>query len=329
MTMIESTRAATVLIAGGDGFLGRAIVRRLVGAGAHIYVVDDHSTSVPQASQPRCVVIEADISSTSLDEIPPPTAIIHLASPAAPSCFSARSRIIAPNVSGTERLVDLALRCHARLLFASSSEVYGLASGELRPFREDDPFLDQGHSGRSCYAAAKRLGEEIVIAGREQGLEATCLRIFNVYGPGMDPTLPGEGRVIANFLHAVRTGQPLPIHGNGQQVRSFLWIDDFVDAVLALLDAPGELPPAINVGRDEPVRILDLACTFERALGRVLPRQLEVQPAEGTRWRRPDASRLRELTGWRPKISLQEGVERLLADVPMSEFAQQEVRACL
>jgi UDP-glucuronate decarboxylase len=253
------------------------------------------------------------------------TAILHLASPAAPHCFASRPRVIAPNVQGTERLVELALRHDARLLFASSSEVYGLGSGDAQPFREVDPFIDRGHSGRACYAAAKRLGEEIVVAGREHGLDATCLRIFNVYGPGMDPTLPGDGRVVANFLHAVRTRQPLPIHGDGHQVRSFLWIDDFVDAVLALIVLSGPLPPALNVGRDEPVEILELARTLERALGRALSRRLEVKPDEGTRWRCPDASRLRALTGWQPRISLAEGLTRLLH----TELRDSEVHACL
>ena len=196
-------------------------------------------------------------------------------------------------------------------------------------FVEDDTFVDHGHGGRSCYAGAKRLGEEIVVGGRERGLDATCLRIFNVYGPGMDPTLPGEGRVVANFLHAVRAGQALPIYGDGRQVRSFLWIDDFVDAVETLLEHPGPLPAVLNVGREEPVQILELAGALERAVGRDLPRRLHVRPAEGTRWRGPDTSRLRELTGWRAKVSLQEGLTRLLDDPTRPALAgPQEVNPC-
>lgn len=320
---------ARILISGGDGFLGRALARRLLSGGACLDVIDDHSTSLPQASRSRCRVVEADICAASFDALETPDAIIHLASPAAPSCFADRSRVIAPNVRGTERLVELASRCGARLLFASSSEVYGLGTGDARPFREDDPFVDHGHGGRSCYATAKRLGEEIVVAGRERGLDATCLRIFNVYGPGMDPTLPGDGRVVANFLHAVRGGQPLPIYGDGHQVRSFLWIDDFVDAVEAVLDHPGPLPPVLNVGRDEPVQILELADALERALGRELPRRLHVRPADGTRWRSPDTSRLRELTGWRAKVSLQAGLQRLLDDPTAPALARpQEAKPC-
>jgi UDP-glucuronate decarboxylase len=318
-----------ILLSGGDGFLGRALSRRLLARGAHLDVIDDHSTSLRQSSRPQCIVTEADICTTPLDALDPPDLVVHLASPAAPSCFTDRSRVIAPNVRGTERLVELASHCGARLLFASSSEVYGLGTGDARPFREHDAFVDHGHGGRSCYAAAKRLGEEIVVAGRDRGLDATCLRIFNVYGPGMDPTLPGDGRVVANFLHAVRGGQALPIYGDGQQVRSFLWIDDFVDAVEAVLNHPGPLPPVLNVGRDEPVQILELAGALERALGRELPRRLHVRPADGTRWRSPDTSRLRELTGWRAKVSLQAGLRRLLDDPTAPALARpQEAKPC-
>ena len=317
-----------ILIAGGDGFLGQALVGRLLARGARIVVIDDHSTSIPRIPRTRCAVVEADVCTVDLESLQRPSAILHLASPAAPRCFAARPRVIAPNVCGTERLVELALRHGARLLFASSSEVYGLGSGDARPFHEVDLFIDQGHSGRACYAAAKRLGEEIVVAGRERGLDATCLRIFNVYGPGMDPTLPGEGRVVANFLHAIRTRAPLPIHGDGHQVRSFLWIDDFVDAILGLLALREPLPSAINVGRDEPVEILELARTLERALGRSLTHRLHTRPAEGTRWRSPDASKLRALTGWQPRVSLAEGLSRLLAEQLATDASDMEASAC-
>lgn len=304
--------ARRTLIAGGDGFLGRALTRRLLDRGDYVWIIDDHSTSQPQAAHPRLVVHEADVCATKDRELPSLDAVLHFASPAAPALFVRRTRVVAPNVQGTQCLLDLARQWEARFIYASSSEVYGLAADVRRPFGEDDPFHDQPHSARACYAAAKRLGEELVVAARDDGVDALALRIFNVYGPGMDPTISGDGRVIPNFLRAVRRGEALPIYGDGQQVRSFLWIEDFVDAVVTLLDHPQRLPTALNLGRDEPVRVLDLADAVEHALGCPVARALHVRPAQGTRWRRPDCTRLRDLTGWVPKVALHEGLRQLV-----------------
>jgi nucleoside-diphosphate-sugar epimerase len=166
---------------------------------------------------------------------------------------------------------------------------------------------------RSCYAAAKRIGEELVAAARAEGVDAASLRLFNVYGPGMDPTLPGYGRVVPNFIRAAAGGKPLTIHGDGGQVRSFLWIADLVAAVRALLGHPEPLPPVVNVGCDEPVTIEQLAATVEHVVGRWLGRRHSPRMPDDPDWRRPDCSLLRSLTDWSPRTSLAEGLRRVLA----------------
>lgn len=299
-----------VLVAGGDGFIGRHLVDALARRGAHVIVVDDHSTSRrhdPDAHD----VIEVDVANLQLAEIPTVNAVVHLASPAAPHLFSSnRAAVISPNTMGTARLLDLARRDGCRLLYASSSEVYGHGThGES--FREDQPATHRLLTGRSVYGASKRLGEELVVASRMSGVDAASVRLFNVYGPGMDPTMGSYARVIPNFVRAARDGRPLPIEGDGRQVRSFTWIDDIVDGLLRLLGAIGPLPPAVNLGHDEPIAIAELADLVERILGVELGREGRPRAPDDTEWRRPDLTLLEATLGWRPQTRLDDGLARL------------------
>ena len=305
----------SVLISGGDGFLGRALADHFTGQGVPVLVIDDHSTSRPRPEHPLRRTIVADVCDVGMERLPAVSAVLHLASPAAPTLFSDRPlATIRPNTFGTDAMLRVARRDACRLVFASTSEAYGRgdpAGPTDQAFSERQMVSHRLLTSRSRYAAAKRLGEELVLAAREEGADAMAIRPFNVYGPGMDPTLPGYGRVVPNFLRAVRRGEPLPIHGDGRQVRSFLWIGDFVRAVVALLAAP-EVPPAVNVGCDEPVSIAALAEVVERCAGRPPCRERLARPDDDPDWRRPDCSLLASLTGWAPRVSLEEGVRRLL-----------------
>ena len=302
-----------VLVAGGDGFIGSHLVRALRSADVEITVVDDHSTSRP-SFHPNVRVIERDVSTLDIRELPKVSAIVHLASPAAPHLFEAEAlAVISANTLGTQRLLTLAERDHCRLLFASSSEVYGQASSG-RALDEDQPATHGMLTGRSVYGAAKRLGEELVLAARKHGTDGLSVRLFNVYGPGMDPTMGRYARVIPNFIRAALMGRPLPIDGDGSQVRSFTWIDDVVDGLLRLLDFPTSLPAAaLNLGRDEAISILELAQLVEELVGKKLEREWRPRAPDDPNWRRPDASLLSKLVDWTPRIGLREGLTQLLA----------------
>jgi nucleoside-diphosphate-sugar epimerase len=301
-----------VLVAGGDGFIGNHLVRALRSAGAEVTIVDDHSTSRP-SFDPNVRIIERDVSALDVSELPGVNAIVHLASPAAPHLFEAEAlAVISANTLGTQRLLSLAERDGCRLLFASSSEVYG-QSGSGSALREDQPTTHGMLTGRSVYGAAKRLGEELVLAARKRGIDGVSVRLFNVYGPGMDPTMGTYARVIPNFVRAALMGRPLPMEGDGSQVRSFTWIDDVVDGFLRLLDFPTSLPAALNLGRDEAISILELAQLVEDAVGKKLEREWRPRVPDDPNWRRPDASLLSKLVEWTPRVGLREGLTRLVA----------------
>lgn len=305
-------RFQRILVAGGDGFIGRHLCHRLEGRGIEVLVVDDHSTSCALPPKMR-QTIEQDVSTLSLAGLPRFDAVVHLASPAAPHLFCKDPlAVIRPNTLGTSRLLELAQRDGCRMLYASTSEVYGHAEPGTA-LREDQLVSHPLLSGRSVYGAAKRLGEELVHAARRSGVDAASVRLFNVYGPGMDPTMGSYARVIPNFLRAAIQGRPLPIEGNGEQVRSFTWIDDIVEGVVRLLLSDGMLPSAVNLGRDEPIAIRDLAALVERLLGVQVGREPRARSSDDTNWRRPDLQLLAATLHWTPTVSLSEGLSRLIA----------------
>lgn len=304
-------RARYVLVAGGDGFIGRHLCRALEVTGAQVIVVDDHSTSHATNSSTR-QVIEQDIADLDFRELPHVDAVLHLASPAAPHLFRANpTAVIRPNTTGTSRLLDLARRDSCRMLFASSSEVYGQVE-EGTALREDRHATHQLLSGRSVYGASKRLGEELVYAARTAGVDAASVRLFNVYGTGMDPTMGSYARVIPNFVRAALSGCPLPIEGDGSQVRSFTWIDDTVEGLLRLLAVDAPLPAAVNLGHDEPISIGGLADLIEQVIGVRVGREPRPRAPDDTNWRRPDLGLLASTVEWTPSVPLRDGLRRLV-----------------
>lgn len=306
-------RFQRILVAGGDGFIGRHLSDALESRNAEVIVVDDHSTS-RASSQPRRTILERDVSALPLADVPPVDAVVHLASPAAPHLFCKDPlAVILSNTVGVSQLLELARRDSCRLIYASSSEVYGHA-GSGSALREDQLVMHPLLSGRSVYGASKRLGEELVYAARGQGVDAASVRLFNVYGPGMDPTMGSYARVIPNFLRAALQGRPLPIEGDGLQVRAFTWIDDIVEGLVRLLCCEGALPPAVNLGCDEPIAIRELADLVESLLGLKLGRETRCRAPDDTNWRRPDLRLLSATLGWTPAVSLKDGLTRLILE---------------
>lgn len=310
---------AVTLVTGGDGFIGRALSQRLFALGHDVFVVDNHSTSRPIGEDDGIVRFEENIESIDLSKLPRADFVFHLASMAYPNAFSrTRRELFETNVVATDRLLQRVAAQGGRFVFASTSEVYGMAReafDEQRGIREDDVCSSRSLSTRSIYPAAKQLGEELVLSARIDGVDAFSIRPFNVYGPGMDRMAGTDARVIPRFLEAARHRRPLPICGDGEQVRSFIWLDDAVQAVAALAHAE-ELPPvAVNVGHDEPVSIRQLAnivCKLQ-----TIPCRFAFQPsrADEPRWRRPDNRLMVRWSGMRPSVSLREGLGRLLRPV--------------
>lgn len=303
-----------VLVSGGDGFIGKNVVKRLLNENFKVLVVDNNISSFPENIDHINFTRKIDdISKINIDEIPEVSGIIHLASVASPLVYKEDSSlVIDPNTLGTRKLIELAQRDKARILFASTSEVYGHFPPNLIPdygLKESSNAYITPLSSRSCYSNAKRFGEELILQYKNNGGDAANFRLFNVYGKGMDLKHVGYGRVIPNFINKMNNDDPVVIFGDGVQVRSFIWIDDAVEAILKLFFHSEKLPVVVNIGNDEPISILDLAHKVASLLQKDLNIQFSERDDDDPLWRRPNIELIKQLLDWQPQISLDEGLK--------------------
>lgn len=314
------------LVTGGAGFLGYHLVRRILDndEGARVTIVDDMSTpgSYTRAEQltaiePRRVTVQAqdlrDYVRAGLERHVCQQ-VWHLASPASPPLYKGRPldtlRLGGEVLDG---LLSALGETGGRLLFASTSEVYGdaMPEGPLHPLpmHESDPGRVHCDGPRSMYDEAKRYGEALCAAYRGVGVDARVVRIFNTYGPFQSRL---DGRLVPRLLHSAVSGIPFPLHGTGRQTRTFAYVDDTVSGILAVARAEA-YPGTTNVGsdRDGERSVLDLV-DLVRSIPGARPFDIAALPAQDEhdpRRRLPDLTRLRSL-GWEPTVSLREGLER-------------------
>jgi UDP-glucuronate decarboxylase len=292
------------LVTGGAGFLGSHLVDALIARGDEVIIIDNLSSgslgNVDNAlrggratfvyldvAQPLCEIREPIVKAAEFKSI---HQIFHLASLASPEAYGARPwETLCVNAIGTMALIDLALEQHSRLIFASTSEIYGDPLVHPQPesyFGNVDPI-----GPRACYDEGKRFGEAAVsVAVARRGLDARIVRFFNCYGPRMSNA---DGRLIAALSEAVLTDVPLPIHGDGRQTRSMTYVDDAIRLLLIVAGTPQSGLAPVNIGSDEERTVLDIAETFARVAG--VPFHVEyVAPRPGDpQRRRPDITRAR------------------------------------
>ncbi|HMJ81087.1 MAG TPA: NAD-dependent epimerase/dehydratase family protein [Candidatus Dormibacteraeota bacterium] len=301
-----------VLVAGGAGFVGNHLCRRLLRDGHHVVCVDNlltgRRTNVADLDgAPGFEFLEADAARTPHVAV---DAIVHLASPASPVDYERLPlETMAANSLGTWRLLELAADTGAVLTFVSTSEIYG------DPLIHPQPETYWGNvdpiGPRACYDESKRFGEALVTSFRRvRGVRAAIVRVFNTYGPAMRLD---DGRVMPEFLGAALTGKPMQVHGDGRQTRSFMYVDDLVDALLLVALDPAADGLVLNVGNEEEVTIAELAELIATEVGRGatiahLPAR-EGDPMQ----RRPDITRIRERYGWQPSVPLADGLRRTAA----------------
>lgn len=313
------------LVTGGCGFLGRALVRRLVAGGSQVLVLDDLSSPgaremVPEwVSHDRVSFAWVDLAKPWWDPrdtmirwepevlVRMLSGIWHLASPASPTLYKAR-QVDTLRMGGAvlDQLLDLAgTRCP--VMFASSSEVYGQVPDEQVPTPETYRGNVSTTGPRSMYDEAKRYGEALCAAYHaERGTDVRIVRIHNTYGPGMDPA---DGRVVPVLLDAGIRGSVFDLHGNGSQTRTFCYVDDTIDGLLAVYERGRPADP-VNIGGTEEVTVVDLVATAARVLGTsVSVRVAPPQDAHDPKRRCPDLTKARTL-GWAPKVGLEEGLRR-------------------
>jgi dTDP-glucose 4,6-dehydratase len=309
-----------VLVAGGAGFLGATVCRQLLERGDDVVCFDNMITGSidnlkPLAELGEFSFVEADVSvpftvDGFLD------AVINLACPASPADFEALAlEILDVGSRGVTNLLDTARAHGARFLQASTSEVYG------QPLVHPQPETYWGNVNpigvRSVYDETKRFGEALTSAyERRYGLPVRLARIFNTYGPGMRPD---DGRVISNFATQALRGEPLTVHGDGTQTRSFCYVDDLVAGLLALLDSDCRGP--VNLGSDEELDMLTVARLVLESSGSRSGLVFAPRPADDPSVRRPDLTLARRELGWEPTTPFREGLARTI-----EWFASRSVR---
>lgn len=312
IVMSNVDRIRKVLVTGGAGFLGSHVCERLVETGAAVVCLDNmltgsRSNVAHLASSARFTLIEGDVRMDlpdgQFDEI------WNLASPASPPRYQADPvGTLMINVLGMKKVLDLALRCGARVFQASTSEVYG--DPDVHPQIESYRGAVNPIGPRACYDEGKRAAETLCFDyHRQHGVEIRVARIFNTYGPRMDPQ---DGRVVSNFVVSALAGKPLELYGGGVQTRSFCYRDDLVESFFRLMAHPAATGP-VNLGNPEEFSIRELADMVLEMTGSRSQLVDKPMPVDDPRQRCPDISLARELLGWSPKIALREGLERTIS----------------
>lgn len=301
--------AQRFLVTGGAGFIGSHLCERLLERGEVVCVDNLITGSLDKIEvlmgRPGFSFVRADVC----EEIPvsgPLTGVWHLASLASPKNYLKHPiATLRVGSEGTRRALELARSEGARFLLTSTSEVYG---DPLEHPQKESYWGNVNPIGpRSCYDESKRYAEAMSVAFADLGVDIRIARIFNTYGPNMSID---DGRVVPAFIAQALRGEPLSIFGDGSQTRSFCFVDDLVDGLLALWDKGDNRP--VNLGNPAERSMKDFANAVARAVGVPLEIQHQPLPVDDPSRRRPDISRARELLGWEPKVSLEEGLERSL-----------------
>jgi UDP-glucuronate decarboxylase len=296
-----------VLVTGGAGFIGSHLCRRLLDLGHEVLAVDNFSSSTRRnlsdlLSEPRFEFIRHDVTFPLYVEV---DQVYHLACPASPIHYQ-RDPVQTTKtcVVGSLNMLGLAKRLGAPVLLSSTSEVYG--DPAVHPQSESYWGNVNPIGPRSCYDEGKRAAETLFFDyHRQHKLKIKVARIFNTYGPRMHPN---DGRVVSSFIVQALSGQPLTLHGDGSQTRSFCYVDDTVDGLIRLMNSPDEVTGPVNIGNPDEFTMLELAKKVLAMTGSTSPVEYHPLPVDDPMRRRPDITRARELLGWEPTIPFQVGI---------------------
>ena len=314
--MTSLARESVVVVAGGAGFIGSHLCERLLADGYRVVAVDNLSTGSRQSrSLPvgeGLVVVDGDIVSTEtmtrLNDVVDRndvSAVLNFASPASPPAYLARPlETLAVGSTGTWNLINYALSCDARFLMASTSEVYG----DPLEHPQSEHYWGNVNPIENGGDRSERFSEALVAAHeRSAGLDARIVRIFNTYGPRMQPD---DGRVVTNMVHQALDGQPLTIYGDGSQTRSFCYVSDEVDGIVRLLQSDVRDP--VNIGNPHEFTIRELADVIADVIDVELSISYLPLPSDDPKVRRPDIGRATELLGWEPQVQLADGIRLMV-----------------
>ncbi|MEE8253566.1 MAG: UDP-glucuronic acid decarboxylase family protein [Hyphomicrobium sp.] len=300
-----------VLVTGGAGFLGSHLCKRLLALGHDVLCVDNYFTGTkaniaPLSGSPYFEILRHDIThqlSVEVDEI------YNLACPASPIHYQFDPvQTIKTCVHGAINMLDLARRVKAKILQASSSEVYG--DPAVHPQPEEYWGNINPIGPRSCYDEGKRCAETLFFDyHRQYHVNIRVARIFNTYGPRMHPD---DGRVVSNFIVQALKGEPLTVFGDGMQTRSFCYVDDMVDGIIHLMAVLDDVNGPVNLGNSSEISISELAEKVIALTGSRSTIENKPLPTDDPVQRCPDLSRARQLIDWQPKVPLEEGLKNTI-----------------
>jgi len=308
---MERLHRTRVLVTGGAGFLGSHLCTRLLRDGAEVTCVDNYSTGsrdnvLPLMDSPRFELFRHDVClplHVEVDEI------YNFACPASPAHYQHDPvQTLKTCVFGAHHVLGLARRVKAKVLQASTSEVYG--DPDVHPQRESYWGNVNPNGTRSCYDEGKRCAETLFFDyHRMHGVRIKVARIFNTFGPRMNPA---DGRVVPNFIVQALTGKPLTLYGEGLQTRSFCYVDDLIEGCVRLMATGDDHTGPVNLGNPQEITVRELALTILRLTGSSSPLAFRPLPSDDPRRRQPDISLANGLLGWRPASSLEPGLRKTI-----------------
>jgi len=301
-----------VMVTGGAGFLGSHLCERLLEKGCDVLCVDNYYTGSKRniahlLESPYFELYRHDITFPLYVEV---DEIYNLACPASPIHYQNDPvQTTKVNVHGSINMLGLAKRIKARILQASTSEVYGDPSVHPQP----ESYLGNVNciGPRSCYDEGKRCAETLFFDYyRQHSLKIKVARIFNTYGPRMHLN---DGRVVSNFIIQALRGEPITIFGDGTQTRSFCYVDDLIEGLIRLMQSPDDVTGPVNLGRPDEFTILELAEKVVELTNSKSEIVFEPLPTDDPKQRWPDITMARKILGWEPKMALEEGLRKTIA----------------
>lgn len=300
-----------ILVTGGAGFLGSHLCDRLLNMGAFVICLDNYFTGQKRnifhlMGDRHFEILRHDLVNPIFLEV---DRIYNLACPASPIHYQYNPvKTVKTNVMGAIHMLGLAKRVNARVLQASTSEIYGDPS--IHPQREDYWGNVNSIGMRACYDEGKRCAETLFFDyHRQNHVDIKVVRIFNTYGPRMHPN---DGRVVSNFIIQALDNKPITIFGDGSQTRSFCYVDDMINGIIKMMNSPKDFTGPVNLGNPAEYKILDLAEKIIRLTKSRSRIEFCPLPADDPKRRRPDISLAKEKLDWKPVVDIEDGLEKTI-----------------